>query len=167
MKIFKRKSLIVAISFAFILFYIISPYVITNKIHDAIIKKDISTFSLFVNEDELKKNTKNVLLRELQNKIPDSVIDNKATKYLAEKALESSLNKFLSPVYIVNMLSNTMYGSKEIKIKADYEYNIFAPNTFIWNIKYENSDYDFQVFLKRHYLFLWKIEKIDFKVSDF
>jgi len=164
MKSKKKYSILIAIVIAFVLFYIISPYIITNRILESIVKKDVSTFSFFIDEVKLKQNTKEVLLREIKGKVPESIADSKATQYLASKAIEASLDKSLKPSFIVSMLSNTMFEAKGMNVKASYEYNIFSPNTFIWNIKYDDSANDFQVTLKRHNLFMWKIEKIDFKV---
>jgi hypothetical protein len=160
----KRYSILFAIFIAFLLFYIISPYIVTNKILESIVKKDVSTFSFFLDEEKLRENTKEVLLRELNKQVPDSIADSKATQYLASKAIEASLEKSLRPAFIVNMLSSTMFQAKGMQVHANYTYNIISPNTFIWNIKYDNSENDFQVTLKRHTLFIWKIEKIDFKV---
>lgn len=143
--------------------YVVSPFIITNQIMNSVIAKDVSKFSLFINNEKLKENTKDVMMREFSKKIPAEVPKSEAAKYLAEKTIEAGLNKFLNPNFIINMLSSTMFKTDK-KIVVDYDYSISSPNTFVWNVNYEESKNNFKVELKREYIFMWKIEKIDFNI---
>lgn len=143
--------------------YIISPFVVTNQIMKSILEKDVNKFSFFIEQEKLKENTKEVLMREMLKKAPSELEKSEASKYIMDKAIEAGLNKYLNPSFIINMLTNTMIKTDKNLI-VNYEYKLLAPNTFIWDVKYEDSKNDFKVILKRHYLFLWKIEKLDFNI---
>lgn len=155
--------LLASLVITFLFLYICSPYIISNQIYTAIQKKDVHTFSFFINNEELKKNTKEVLMRELSKNLPSEISQNNAAKYLAEKAIESNLNKYMNPKLMIEMFSGTMLG-KDKKSNINFLYSLTSPNTFIWDIRYEESKNNFQIVLKRHNLLLWKIEKVDFTI---
>lgn len=102
-------------------------------------------------------------MRELSKNLPSEISQNNAAKYLAEKAIESNLNKYMNPKLMIEMFSGTMLG-KDKKSNINFLYSLTSPNTFIWDIRYEESKNNFQIVLKRHNLLLWKIEKVDFKI---
>lgn len=144
--------------------YAVSPFIVTNQIMNSIVSNNVSKFTFFVDNERLKENTKDVMMRELTKKIPEKTVQDKSAKYLAEKTIEAGLNKYLNPAFLVNMFSKTMFTTSD-KLVINYDYDMLSPNTFIWNVKYEDSKKDFSVTLKRSLLIIWKIEKIDFKIE--